>query len=519
MGASSRVNSRQTLAITAPLALLGVYGAVVPEVHAEPEVAVDSTAQMYELSNPSGRHVLLRRRLTTTLAVAGYDLFDSGQRRDRKGPIYEARIRLRLDPDFGVENAEISPRNETRFVPALERAPIDLMYAYIEGRRMFGGTFGFRLGRQYAMDALGFWSFDGGLASVSLLRYVTAEVYGGLEVRGGFPFSTPRFERDGVWRGMRDELRLGQWNSLIEPAAAPALGANVEANGLDWLSAKVSYRKVYNTGDAAGNPFSTGALLGLGTRTSQERIAATLGISKPFGGVRLGSSFDLYAGRTQNLYASLDAYPSEAISMHADYDYYVPTFDADSIFNFFRSSPSHTFAARTQINIAPRASLTLGSEVRATQTDLLSDAQAPSQLQTQAPAQLPNQSKLANQPEADAFWLNGGGNAALRVDSRYGLFGARLDLLRGYAGHRGGGEITWSRTFERRYLASLRGSFWSFEDRYRPERSALSIGYVGGVGYLLGERSRMMVELEHNMNRLVGQRYRLMLVFQTAVSR
>src|SRR4051812_15331500 len=40
------------------------------------EVTSDTTAQFYEMRSPTGQTIIARRRLTTTLGVAVYDLFD-----------------------------------------------------------------------------------------------------------------------------------------------------------------------------------------------------------------------------------------------------------------------------------------------------------------------------------------------------------------------------------------------------------------------------------------------------------
>ena len=58
------------------------------------------------------------------------------------------------------------------------------MVAYLEGRDYFGGFFGFRLGRQYVIDPLGWWSFDGALARLSTPVFFAVEAYGGFEQRG-----------------------------------------------------------------------------------------------------------------------------------------------------------------------------------------------------------------------------------------------------------------------------------------------------------------------------------------------
>ena len=135
--------------------------------------------------------MLARRRLTTTLGVAVYDLL--GKAEDPRSPTLTFRARLRYDADYGGRAEETAIARPDRFVPGFSRGPVDLMYGYVEGRRLFGGFFGFKLGRQYTTDALGWWSFDGGSVRVTTPAYFAVEALGGLEVRGGMPLSTPRF--------------------------------------------------------------------------------------------------------------------------------------------------------------------------------------------------------------------------------------------------------------------------------------------------------------------------------------
>ena len=60
----------------------------------------------------------------------------------------------------------------------------------------------------------------GALARVELPAYLAFETYAGYEQRGGLPLSTPRFERDGVWRGDRTGI-----DASIHPGAAGWNGA------------------------------------------------------------------------------------------------------------------------------------------------------------------------------------------------------------------------------------------------------------------------------------------------------
>jgi hypothetical protein len=52
----------------------------------------------------------------------------------------------------------------------------------------------------------------------------------------------------------------------------------------------------------------------------------------------------------------------------------------------------------------------------------------------------------------------------------------------------------------------------------RPDRNATSFGYVLGVGYRFAPRSQAMYEFQHDINRLVGQRFRSLITLQFAVT-
>ena len=139
------------------------------------EVQADSAIQGYEVASPWGDIVLQRRRLLQTVGLGVYNL----QGKNRAGEAdYRLVVRMRLNADFGV-NAHLDDRqgggettyatpagNGVRFVPGLEPAPLDLMYGYVEGRNVAHGLLGFKIGRQYITDGLGWWGFDGGLVQI-----------------------------------------------------------------------------------------------------------------------------------------------------------------------------------------------------------------------------------------------------------------------------------------------------------------------------------------------------------------
>ncbi|HEU4538358.1 MAG TPA: hypothetical protein VFS00_29765, partial [Polyangiaceae bacterium] len=244
------------------------------------EVRASSAAQAYALRSPFGDPLFFRQRVTQTLGLEVFHLLPDER---PGGPEVFVKLRLRFDTDFGQAYSETNYNRAdpySRYVPGLGAAPLDLMYGYVEGRRLAGGWLGFRAGRQYVVDPLGWWSFDGGLARVGAPG-LFAEVYGGFEQRGGLPLSLGRYERDGVWRGDREQL-AGQadvFPSFLEAASAPAWGAALEGALGTWLHARGTYRKVWNRGEVVTRPFAAadGTFATVDeARTSSERAGAAL---------------------------------------------------------------------------------------------------------------------------------------------------------------------------------------------------------------------------------------------------
>ncbi len=475
------------------------------------EITSDTAAQFYEMRSPTGATLITRRRITTTLGVSAYDLLDKTD--DPRAPTLTFRARLRYDADAGGSSGEAS-YGSPDYIPGFSRGPADLMYGYVEGRRFLDGWLGFRLGRQYVTDALGWWSFDGGLVRITTPYFFQIEAYGGLEQRGGIPFSSPRFERDGVWRGDRSDLDDAYFRSYQPSNIAPAFGAAIETAGFTWLHGRLSYRRVYNTGGSVASPFSSSVREAIGydgSRISQERIGYALDGTLPnIGGLKAGFAYDMYVKRMANIYASVDWFTSSKLVLSVDYDYYQPTFDGDSIWNFFMAMPMNDLGVRASWDPTPRLGISGGLRGRAFTLQTENEKTFQSS---------PNDLASANYYPSSKLDPMGGANLAGRYRIGDGIVGARgvADLAR--SGERIGMDVYGERTLETRFVLQARTGVWRWNDELREDRDATSFGYVLGAGYKLFPRSLVLVDFQHDMNRVAGQRFRTMLWLTIALGK
>ena len=538
------IGSWRVVARIVPSALVSI--AFVAEARAaDVEVDGETAFQAYEVQSPWGDVVLERRRLLQTLGLGVYNL----QGKYRPGEAdYSLVLKLRLDADFGINNHlqggtgsettyGTSPRPGERYIPGLQAYPVDIMYAWIEGRNLAGGWFGFRAGRQYISDVLGWWSFDGGLARVTTPYYFQAEVYGGLEQRGGLPLSTPRYERQGVWRGSHADFggsgqpNTGDYPSYLFTEPAPAFGVALESSGPSFVHGRFDYRRVYNTGNVLTQQFPDpggGYRSARGARISQERIGYAADINKDdLGGLKGGIAYDIYNQLVGNFYGGIEAYLGHRVIVGVDIDYFEPTYDGDSIWNWFTKSPITTLLGRTSIDVTDRFDVSASGGVRLWTTDGDPDSFGRGQCQVAGLAE--------NCFETGAFfdpYDNGNLEAYSRADENRGavtsndlllnlagryrwetaVVSLRGMLQSGKTGRRTGADLSGDKKLDGgRYSVGARVSLYDWNDPLRPpeREGATSFSYVLGGGWRPADIADVRLEWEHDMNELAGQRYRI----------
>jgi hypothetical protein len=479
-------------------------------------ITSDSAMQFYDVLGPTGMPVLIRARLTSTLGVSVYDLLPRPESAGQELlPDLTFRARMRYDSDYGASPDEATPAAYDRFVPGFSRGPVDLMYAYVEGRRFARGLVGFKIGRQYVVDALGWWSFDGGLLRVTTPAFFALEGYAGLEVRGGLPFSgsVGRWEADGVWRGDRSGMDPTQYPSFQQDDVAPAVGVAIETAGVSWLHGRLTYRRVYNTNDSIVTQFQNGDLSPVtytGTRISQERLGYGLSATAAkIGGIDGGFVYDFYANTTSSVWATADVFVAKGLIASLDYDYFQPTYDADSIWNFFATYPMNDVGARVVWDATPKLSFAAGGHVRAFQNQTQQD-QSP-------PSTIPGADAIA--PFVPQYTFNGGATLSARFRRKDTLLTADAVGNFGDDGDRVGADVSGEHVFDARYVLSGRVGLWHWEDDLRPDRTALSFGAVLGGAYRFFHDSRLGVEWENDLNHLVGWRMRVLAYLRFSVTK
>ena len=489
----------------------------------EPDVSSESAFQAYDMRSPTGQTVLERTRFTSTLGVSLYDILGEGSLR-RDGPELSFRARVRYDADYGISGSSTDPTNNAQFIPGLAdtAGTVDLMYAYLEGRRLLHGVVGFKLGRQYMVDSLGWWSFDGADVKATLPFFVAVEGYGGLEVRGGLPLSTPRFEAGGIWRGNRSSFDPSLYPQFQPADVAPAFGAAIESSGVTWLHSRLTYRRVYDTGSIGLAEFANANLPpGPTTNYSDARISTDK--------IGYAAEVDLRKVGEPSRQASRTTSTTSASRRST----------ATSTSSRPRRSPSASTTTITPPRSTPTRSGTSSAASRSTTSRCAGPTTRPLPVHLGRAAQRAHLRRVQTPPKPTR--TNGSPNLRPRrmrcrsvlPDERpplrrggrprrtykwgEGNLGLRGAADFGDAGDRVGGDVSGQRVLEGRYILAGRLGVWQWDDKLRPDRDATNFGYMLGTGYRFAPRCQAMFEWQHDMNRLVGQRFRALLTLSVAI--
>ncbi len=437
------------------------------------EVRSDTQAQAYQVRGPGGAPLLSLRRLTETLTLGAVE-------RTRRGVTWSVRARLRVDSDFGTACDPTTDRcldelNRSRaaeFAPLFARRTLDLPFAYVEAAGLLVGSTTVRLGRQLVTDPLGFFLFDGARARVRLFGRVVLEAYGGLETRTGFPLSNGRYERDGIVRADRAGWDPSLASRVQDRALAGAAAVAVETAGDGPVFVRATWRRVWGDDGVA-----------------EEKLGAAADVT-------LSPSWRAWAEAVHSLpqqtVASLSlgaAYADdEGRSFAAELSRWRPTFDLTSVWASFWTDPTDDARVRGELPLGRGWSIVGAGYAR---RYALSESPA-----------------SPNSPALPDAWSGGGDAGVVLRRGRYDG-SLRAHGEGGELGVRAGADLTgraWVRWQVLRVDAGL--SAWLVDDPLRPERSVTSLAVMAGALVRVGRIADLQLNLEDDVNRVVGHRIR-----------
>ncbi|MGC4064538.1 MAG: hypothetical protein QM784_07825 [Polyangiaceae bacterium] len=471
-----------------------VVGSSAPALAVEVAIDASSQLQLYAVRSPWGAPVLSRQRLIHQLA---FDAYGPPPTMSSPGPTWAFHSRLRLDGDYGIDDEERDPARFETFVPGLATSPVDLTYGYFAATGLFRNTTDVAIGRQVTYDELGFWSFDGFKLSFLPGRLFDIGGYVGFEQRGGVPLlTTSRYEADGVFRGDRSGWPRETWPSYLSSTRlAPAFGASVALLAVKGLRLRADYRRVNNRDRVVTLPFAdeTGRLRTISsTRVSSERVGVGAGFDfAERASVDGAWVYDLYRRTSQSHRAQLTVRPAKTWRMHGGYDYRLPLFDADSIFNWFGAKG--TVAVQSGVSYLPFPGFQLGALFGVRWLGV-----GPKQWLAEG---------LDTGPET-------GKSGFSRIDCTYStnafVLGASSHYEAGDAGRRVSSDLFHHRYFwNERLRAEVLVSGGHFQHPLLKERGQSSMMYVAGVRLFPGARQELSTEWEHVIAEGPLQRFRI----------
>jgi hypothetical protein len=150
------------------------------------DVEARTEAQAYTIGafSPDSGRTFQRRRLVQDLDLAGFELV--------AGQDAGLSLHLRVDADFAVRSAELGN------VDGLERDRLQLLVGRLHWNGLLGGVLDVEAGRVTARDAIGFWRYDGGRATVRPVSWLAVTAFGGWRVTGSSWIASSTFAPDGT---------------------------------------------------------------------------------------------------------------------------------------------------------------------------------------------------------------------------------------------------------------------------------------------------------------------------------
>jgi hypothetical protein len=433
---------------------------------------------------------------------------------------------LRLDHDFGNFTAGLGFRNDfdklgnlvdTKFVPAQSIIPelgdrsmeLDLLWAYLGARGLLGGRLSVELGRQLFVDTLDWFALDGAHVRMLVHPHIAVEALGGLVVRDqsllGFATSEPDGTGSGectVWGdvgggtlGVKPVEGCPQRAQLM-----PTYGFSIATEGFRSFYARLSYRRSESpTALAAESPYQDQLGQAPGWGVDEERAVLSLRGNLLHGGIVpwANARWNFLLDRFDE--AEVGArFAWKIVSVAPSVAYSFPSFDGDSIFNVFSTSPYTDARATIEVTPRPLTRVYLRGFWRTFQNE--------DGLSTTMPGEAVDTSATAAGATAGTVFRIGGRGTG-RVDLYY---------EDGFGGLRAGGDGSARLRLLRTLDVEARLSVVRFREDLIGQLYGTSFGAQGGALWQLGEGIGLHILAEENTNRIDTSQFRLMAVFDLA---
>ena len=438
----------------------------------------------------SQQNLLTRRRLVQYVNLGVYDLLPAPLGELRR-PHEDGQLRIvtsmRLRHDFGTYLRD-GDDFAANLLQSVDGRQIDLMYGYLEGERL-GGHIDLRLGRQFEMSGLDFYTMDGGWIRGRTPAYLAFEVFGGFEVKGAHALGYPNFELDGTQ------------GTAADRGYSPIVGAAVAADGIQWLEARLAWRRTWSSpplnagiNDDDGASGLPGGIeqdiisLAASGRLLEGRFAPYVALRYNLGRARLT---DISAG-TQ--VALSDRHTVRALVLRTS-----PRFDLDSIFNVFTFQPINDARLVYEVRLGPRWTVAARGQGRI----LVDDFPELAALTTVEDDRRPDNRRLG---------YGGGLSAYFRIPR----FSMRLDGfgLGGEGGVRAGGSLD-TRTMVAWNRLGLDGRVYGtyYKDDVSTQREGYAIAVQGGFNAQLFRGIHFAVLAEEMFTSYYRHTFRLLATF------
>jgi hypothetical protein len=308
-------------------------------------------AQGYEYGAANG-DIVARRRIAQLVQISGYNLLPDNQ-------LFFVSS-FRLDADFGLGAAEAAIPGASflrQDIRELQTSALSLLFGYLAGRNLWG-RIDFDAGRQFVVDLVDFFHFDGVRVAVGTPWRFGVEVYAGYEVRAGAPLGSSAFDLPGVAEASDraptfgaalylKDTHFGPYSvsgrlSYRKTQATRALDA-CSATPTDRDRAECDRLRVSSLGD---DPAEVRAAFGRDL-VIEERLALSLQARLKNYRVWGGFSYNLInAWMDDVLGGASGRFVGDKLLVELEYLRTRPRFDADSIFNVFGTNAFDDARAR-----------------------------------------------------------------------------------------------------------------------------------------------------------------------------